>query len=61
MDENAKEFILAYVALCKKHQICVIPEAWMGAVCLAKYNEEWINDIALSKGVDETFEPYKEV
>lgn len=52
VDVKAKQFILAYVALCKKHQLCVAPEAWMGAVCLAEYEEEWVKDIAQSEGVE---------
>ena len=60
MDENTKEFVLAYVALCRKHELCIIPEAWHGALCLASYNKDWVEDIALSEGV-ETYKALEEV
>jgi hypothetical protein len=52
MDDNVKEFIIAYAALCKKHQLCVAPEAWTGGLYLVEYDKDWIEDIALSEGVE---------
>lgn len=53
-NENVKEFILAYVALCKKHKLCIANKAAAPLVVI-KHTTVWVKDIALSEGV-ETFE-----
>jgi len=60
MDENAKEFLIAYAVLCKKYQLCIASEAWEeGGLLLIEYDEAWVEEVALSEGA-ETFEAYQE-
>lgn len=62
MGDNAKEFILAYAALCKKHQLCIAPESpHDGGLFVAEFGDgDWVEDVLLSEGI-EMYEPYKEV
>ena len=59
MDNNAKEFVLAYAALCRKHQLCIVPEAWHNTLLLASYDEAWVEEVVKNEGT-EAYEAYQQ-
>ena len=58
--ENQEEFVLAYAALCKKHQLCIVPESpHDGGLYVAEYGDgDWVEDVVLCEG-REVYEAYQ--